>query len=210
MFKKVIKIFSNTVLTILVLFMLALATSFLPLPGNFKAFVVQSGSMEPTVKTGSLVFVKPSKTYAIGDIINIKDGKSSITHRVVSKKIENGIEVFETKGDANEEADAQLVPQDRIFGKMFWGLPYIGYPVGYAKTQKGFLFLVIIPCVIIIYEELRKIKEEIARVIFKKKPENNLLAVKTENLQEAKMNCRPKKKVKNDFVNLGIIDLRKM
>lgn len=167
--KKVGKIISNLLLTVIVLFMLVLAASFLPLPGNFKAFVVQSGSMEPAVKTGSLIFVKPSASYAVGDIVNIKDGKNSVTHRIVGKRTDNGETVFETKGDANEEADAEMIAQSRIFGKMLWAIPYAGYPVGYAKTQMGFLLLVIIPSVIIIYEELRKIKEEIEKALLRKK-----------------------------------------
>lgn len=168
MLKKLWKLFTGAVFTVLILFILILAASFLPLPGNFKAFVVQSGSMEPTVKTGSLIFVKPAQSYEVGDIINMVNGKSSVTHRIVTKKTENGTTVFETKGDANEEADVELTPQSKVFGKMLFGLPYAGYPVAYAKTQKGFLLLVIIPSVIIIYEELRKLKDEALNMLAKK------------------------------------------
>ena len=84
--KRVLKIISNLILGALGLFMLVLATSFLPLPGNFKTFVVQSGSMEPAIRTGSLIFVKPMEKYVVGDIVNIKDGKNSVTHRIVEKK----------------------------------------------------------------------------------------------------------------------------
>ena len=34
-----------------------------------KAYLVQSGSMEPAIKTGSVTIIKPASEYKIGDII---------------------------------------------------------------------------------------------------------------------------------------------
>ena len=44
-------------------------------------------------------------------------------------------------------------------------VPLLGYPVSYAKTTPGIILLIIIPAVIIIYDEIQKIRKEIANKI---------------------------------------------
>ena len=41
----------------------------LPIPGNYQLLTVLSGSMEPAIHTGSVVFVKPVNEYKVNDII---------------------------------------------------------------------------------------------------------------------------------------------
>jgi len=159
--KKVFKIGYNLILAVLFLFLLVVAGTFLPIPGNYKIFTVQSGSMEPKVPMGSLIFVKSAPEYGVGDVITIKAGRNTVTHRVVEKKGSGGEATYRTKGDANEEADPEETSGQNVVGKTIFNLPYVGYPIGYARTKTGFILLVIIPATIIIYEELYKIKEEI-------------------------------------------------
>ena len=143
----------------LIAFLLLVGATFLPIPGNYKVFVVQSGSMEPKIKLGSLIFVKPGVDYQANDIITFKaqGGKTTVTHRLIEIKQESGVAQFVTKGDANEEADPDSVKRENIIGKTFLTLPWLGYPVGYAKTKVGFILLILVPSIIIIYEEIRKI-----------------------------------------------------
>src|SRR3989344_4702559 len=80
--------------------------SMLPIPGNIEVKIVKSGSMEPSISTGSLVVVRPHAAYAKGDVITFgKDTKTDIptTHRIIDTK--DG-PLYIVKGDANEEADA--------------------------------------------------------------------------------------------------------
>lgn len=167
MIGKIFKIAVNIIMVLLILLGVLVIFSFLPFPGNYKIFTVQSGSMEPTIHTGSLIFVKPEKDYQIGDIItrNTKDPKVTITHRIIEKKNDNGKVTFRTKGDANDGNDMEDVAARQIIGKMILKLPYLGYPVGYAKTTPGLIILIVIPAVIIIYDEINKIKEEIRKKI---------------------------------------------
>lgn len=128
--------------------------------GGVRALVVQSGSMEPTIPTGSVVVVFPSDSYQKGDIITFKQsGRNNVlvTHRI------EGIEKnsFVTKGDANEEADGEMVPEKDIIGKTVFSLPFIGRLVGLAQTKIGFLIIVIIPAVAIIYSEILSIKKQL-------------------------------------------------
>lgn len=76
----------------------------------------------------------------------------------------DGKVMFTTKGDANNVADNEKVPQEKIVGKVFLNIPYLGYAVNFAKTKQGLILIIIIPAVIIIFEELVKIKDEVVRM----------------------------------------------
>lgn len=171
MIGKIFKIIVNTILFGLIGIGILVVFSFIPIPGNYKIFTVQSGSMEPTIHTGSLIFVKPMADYAVGDIVTKKteDPKVTITHRIISKEEIGGETVFETKGDANDASDGTKFTKDGIVGKEFLKIPYLGYPVGYAKTSQGIIILIVIPAVIIIYDEMQKIKNEFAAIRARRK-----------------------------------------
>lgn len=148
----------------------------LPLP---KLYLVQSGSMAPAIKTGSLVLTLPSDTYKQGEIISFKKGTNVVTHRIYLKLYPNGIKsppVYKTAGDANEDFDSWEVKDDEIIGKVVLAIPYAGYLVDFAKKPQGFILLVIVPSTIIIYEEIRSLLSEIvSRVVLflrRKKNEN--------------------------------------
>ncbi|MDP1845803.1 MAG: signal peptidase I [Candidatus Moranbacteria bacterium] len=162
---KIFKYAVNTILVLLVLLGVFVVFSFVPFPGNYKVFTVMSGSMEPTIKTGSLIFVKPMADYGVGDIVTRRttDAKVTITHRIVSKEEIQGKIAFETKGDANDAPDGEKFTAEGIVGKSILKIPWLGYPVGYAKTTPGLILLIVIPAVIIIYDEMNKIKDEIKK-----------------------------------------------
>lgn len=167
MIGKIFKVAINTILGILVFIGVLVIFSFISLPGNYKVFTVQSGSMEPVIHTGSLIFVKPMSDYNIGDVITrrTKDPKVTITHRIFSKENVDGKIAFSTKGDANDSPDTEKFTSDGIVGKTFLVVPYLGYPVSYAKSIQGLILIVIIPAIIIIYDEAQKIKKEILKKI---------------------------------------------
>ncbi|MFA5871316.1 MAG: signal peptidase I [Parcubacteria group bacterium] len=173
---KIFKYAVNTLLILLVLLGVFVVFSFVPFPGNYKVFTVQSGSMEPTIKTGSLIFVKPEADYNVGDIVTRRttDPKVTITHRIVSKEEVQGKIAFETKGDANNAPDGEKFTKDGIIGKEIFKVPYVGYPVGYAKTTPGLILLIVIPAVIIIYDEMNKIKDEIKKMVSGRKKEDKV------------------------------------
>lgn len=134
-------------------------------PLQFKIFVVESGSMVPTIQPGSLIIVKPQNEYKENDIVtfkknsdvDIKARHATTTHRIV--KIEN--DLFITKGDANKSEDPKPVSNNLIVGRLFLAIPFLGYPVSFAKTQTGLILLIIIPGVLIIYHEILNLKNEI-------------------------------------------------
>lgn len=149
------------------------ALSAFGLPKNLRLFVVQSGSMEPAIKRGSLVIVQPSKQYQKDEIITFKSHPDAdiknpgllITHRIVDVKDDRGGVFFTTKGDANKSPDMETRPVGSVLGKVSFVIPYLGYPVGFAKTQTGFILLIVVPATIIVYSELLNIKKEIQKIL---------------------------------------------
>lgn len=152
----------------LLLFFLVL----LPVKNKIQIFTVASGSMEPALKTGSLIFIKPANEYKTGDVITFTSSSNinqTITHRIISSENKDGQTYFTTKGDANNSQDLDQVHQDRILGKYIFKIPYIGYVISFVRTLPGLIFVIIIPSVIIVYEELKGIRKILAKKL-KKQP----------------------------------------
>lgn len=150
-------------ITIVIAFALLLAASLFPITGNYKVKIVLSGSMEPALPIGSLIFIKPAGAYAIGDVITFgKDTKTDVptTHRIVSERIEPTGKVFRTKGDANDNEDAREVSQGEVLGRVFFDIPYIGYVLDFSKKPIGFVLLIILPAIAIILDEVGNIWRE--------------------------------------------------
>lgn len=158
---------------ILVAILTSISTS-LKIPGGIRMLIVQSGSMEPEIKTGSIVLVKEQKSYTYGDIVTF--GKSEIsgstTHRIVDIKNTSGEITFITKGDANQAPDREPITRDEILGSVFIIIPYVGYAISFAKTQIGFIFLIVVPATIIIFSEFLNLKKEMLLLIQKRKSKN--------------------------------------
>lgn len=169
--RKVFNQTQNVFLLILILILFAVALSFIPIPGNYHIYSVMSGSMEPRIKTGSVVFVKPLQQYRKDDVVTVKtlDPKVTITHQIVEEKKVKGQTAFVTRGIANNVSDLELRYEKDIIGKVFFMIPWLGYPISYSKTTQGLILLIIIPSTIIIYSELLTIKREAVKLIARRK-----------------------------------------
>jgi signal peptidase len=93
-------------LVLLAMVMPALLTSYFGLSAN----TVVSGSMRPDIEPGDVIIAKQkvSADVRIGDVVIFLDRKTweVQAHRVIAKKLENGIFTFTTQGDANSEPDS--------------------------------------------------------------------------------------------------------
>ena len=161
------------VIALLILVTVATVLTTQKTPGGYRLFVVQSGSMEPTIKTGSIVLVVSQKQYKENDVVTflidpnakLKDIKSTATHRII-KVIEKDKNInYTTKGDANKSADPNTINQAQVLGKVMITIPFVGWFIAFTKTQIGFIALIIIPSTLIIYSELMNIKKESTRLI---------------------------------------------
>lgn len=167
---KIFKVFYYIVIGFLALIAILLVVSVFPITGNFKVMIVQSGSMQPEIKMGSIVVVKPVDDYKIGDVITfqIARNKEPITHRIYDIKIVGGEPRYITKGDANNAPDQREISQREIIGKVLFDIPYLGYVVDFAQKPIGFALIIIIPALVIIFDEVKKIYNEIKKKKAKK------------------------------------------
>ncbi len=125
--------------------------------GTSTYLVVLSESMKPTINMGDLVVTTLTDTNNIrtGDIIAFKNGNGEIpiTHRVVNVTASG----FITKGDANDDVDIQARRQSDVLGRIVFWIPLAGYFVSFARSFYGFIILIIIPGILLIALEARKI-----------------------------------------------------
>lgn len=130
---------------------------------GYSPIVVLGGSMEPTYHLGSVLFVKETDPRAagVGDVITFKSpvvrpgSKPTLTtHRITAIEDRADGRLFRTKGDANEDVDAWLVPERDVIGQGTISVPYVGYVSSFARSKAGFVSLVIVPGLLVIALEL--------------------------------------------------------
>ena len=138
--KFTLKIISNIIVIVaIILAMLLVGLKFL----GFQIYTVISGSMEPTYHVGSLIYVREvdTSTLKVKDLITFKLGDNTIaTHRIVEivpNEQDNTKYSFRTKGDANEDVDANLVEPNKVLGKAYFTVPYLGYLATYIQSYPG-------------------------------------------------------------------------
>jgi len=105
-------------------------------------YVVLSGSMEPTIETGSLCFINKNTDYEDikeKDIIAFKmnDG-TLVTHRAI-EITDSGII---TKGDNNDDADSNEVKKENFVGKNLFWIPKVGYVVKAFQSTTGKIIII--------------------------------------------------------------------
>lgn len=138
----------------------------------FNAYVVLSGSMLPEIAIKDIVVTKKisAEELDIGDIITFiapdsRYGGISITHRILDKYYDEslGSYTYRTKGDNNNIADAALVPNENILGKVILKIPKLGYIQDLLSSKGGLIFVVLIPCLVILSYDIMKILKKLGQ-----------------------------------------------
>ncbi|MCD6510674.1 MAG: signal peptidase I [Thermoprotei archaeon] len=118
------------------------------------SYIVLSGSMQPTLRPGDIVFlvkVDPSEI-EVGDIVAIKTDRAIYVHRVIEKiPSEKGV-LLKLKGDANEDPDRGYVKGSEVIGKM-----YFSFPTGYLCMRGVYTFLAITFTILLVLHQVIKI-----------------------------------------------------
>ena len=189
------KIFSvlSTVLIVLLL-VLALLCLAVALPFKLKGEdaeifgrqlrIVLTGSMEPTIRTDSLICVDAAPKdgekredflggLKEGDVLTFYDWSESsreevvVTHRIQSIETGDGGIVFICRGDAADAGDTQEVLAADVIGRVEWSNYPLGKIISFLRTTAGIVLILIVPAAaILIYEvffimrTLRERKEE--------------------------------------------------
>ena len=116
-------------LVVLFLTPLVAQIAFVLLPG-FGSFVVLSGSMEPVIQRGSLVYVHDSDDYTAGDIITFTVGEKTVTHRIAGETSEG----FVTTGET-QSVDSWRIEHRQIHGEYLGSIPLYGYLLRPLSSQ---------------------------------------------------------------------------
>ncbi len=128
--KKIINVLTTIIICVGGLFLILYILGIVP-------YVVLSGSMEPSIETGSVCFInKHAKFENIKekDVIAFKmnDG-TLVTHRAIEIN-DSGIV---TKGDNNKDADRNIVTNSNFVGKNLFWIPKVGYVIKAFQTTTG-------------------------------------------------------------------------
>ena len=109
---------------------------------GYQMFNVVSGSMEPEISKGSLIFVENTDPLMLkeGDIIAFNRSENVVCHRVVDNNTFSAI--LTTKGDANEIEDPDTVNYADLIGIVKSHVPSLGGVGAYISTFSGKLLCV--------------------------------------------------------------------
>ena len=137
---------------------------------GIKPYVVMSGSMEPTISTGAMVYVKEFEDKPqIGDVTAFytKD-QTAVIHRIVDVDTATG--AYITKGDANSTIDAGEITDSDIIGKYQKHIPRLGYLIAGLESHILQIGPVKLPALVLILLGIKLFLDGI-KVLLKKEAE---------------------------------------
>lgn len=116
---------------------------------GYDLFVIDGGSMSPSVRAGALVISERTAPDALrpGDVITFRRASAPdapVTHRVIRVEQAGGISVW-TKGDANAVADPEPLTGVEPVSRMRLNLPMAGYLLSFMQTRAGQVALIALP-----------------------------------------------------------------
>lgn len=160
--KKVWSVFTTVVVALVVLCAIFLMGSRIM---GYRVYTVITGSMEPELSVGDMLYVKPvdPSTIKVGDDITFVLNEDLVvaTHRVV--RIDAEKSHFYTKGLANEIEDAP-VHFKNVLGVVQFAIPKLGYVSDFIQNPPGMYITIAAGAVLIILvflpDFLPKKKEE--------------------------------------------------
>lgn len=135
-------------------------TSNVEIKGGYRSFLVQSGSMEPTIGIGDIIIIQKKSSYRKNDVITFQGEENRIvTHRIIEEKEVNTKSkedriMFVTKGDANRSEDEGFITTKDILGQVVLSIPKLGYLVTFGKSIPGLITLILIPATLLVLGEL--------------------------------------------------------
>ena len=83
---------------------------------GYKAYIVNTNSMEPTIEVGDIVIIKKVKAEKLnqGDVITFTREGEVITHRITKIETEEKSTQYVTKGDNNNTEDSKQVKMNIV------------------------------------------------------------------------------------------------
>ena len=109
---------------------------------GYETYEIISGSMEPAIPVGSLVFVQPiaPEDAQPGEIVAYLSGDSVVVHRVQKNQLVEGQLI--TKGDANAEEDINPVSYGAVIGRVRLHVPVAGSLMTACSSMLGKVYMI--------------------------------------------------------------------
>ena len=133
----VAKVVKTTLLIAICLVLLIPAALMATGNARYKVFVVETGSMRPTIPPNSAVVVEKG-VYRVGQVITFITANGVVTHRLVARQSDG---TLITKGDANTTPDPGSLSPSEVIGGVVAAPPAVGWLLTYLKNPLGVLSL---------------------------------------------------------------------
>ena len=143
MSKKIIALLGNVLGTLILVLVIGLSlAATLPRLLGYEIYHIVTGSMEPEIPVGSVIYVSPVPAEEVGEgeIIAFWREDAVVAHRVLENNIIEGQLV--TKGDANEQKDIDPVSYRELIGRVERHFPYLGAMLVLFSTTVGKIYVI--------------------------------------------------------------------
>ena len=158
----------NFIFRIIYILLIIYLLIFVPSVFGHRPLVIISGSMEPVLKIGGILYYEKINInkFDEGDILVYTTKDHIISHRIINIT-DNG---FVTKGDTNNTVDGELVNPKQVLGKgTDWSIPFIGYYADYIYGHKYLLYILLgIVIIDLCNDSYKEHKKKVVRKIEKK------------------------------------------
>ena len=187
----------RTIINILSVFMIVVALFVLlsvvmtkpgqaPTVMGYSSFRVLSGSMEPTIRTDSMILVKtvaPSQIHE-GDIISFYSSDPALagavnTHRVLSIERDSGVYIFTTKGDANIIPDEYPTSGNDVIGVVIFSSYFLGRLIRLLSNPLVFIPIILVPLLLLLVLNMVK-TVKLAKAAAQEEEQQQIEAIKEE------------------------------
>ena len=117
---------------------------------GYRAYVITTNSMEPTINVGDIIIVS--------GIVTFEQNNQIITHRIVGiEETEKGSK-YVTKGDNNLTKDTEEISYEQILGTIVLKIPRIGNII--LLLEDKVYIILLLNLILIIYINTKRVEEK--------------------------------------------------
>lgn len=145
---------------------------------GLKPYTVLSGSMKPSIRVGSLIYIVDVDTDKLkpNDVITyVIDGGTVVTHRIINlvpDEEDPTLIRFEVKGDNNDDPDGEKVHPNNVIGKKVFSIPLIGYVAWFVQNPPGNFITIAFAVTLLLLTFLPELMDKLYEDDTPKKDEN--------------------------------------
>ncbi len=158
-----LRLLSYAVLAVLLGIAALVALATLPVLFGYHTYVVNGGSMEPNLKSGSVAVARATSPFAlqVGDVIARRESQDgpAVLHRISRIDDDGTGRVLYTQGDANRTEDPEPVMLLGSGDKVIYSVPYVGHILNFGGSTRGNVLLLGVPLALLavmsLYEKLQ-------------------------------------------------------